>query len=733
MPELTLQQAMETAVQHHRAGRLSEAEEIYRQVVAQLPDFAPAVHCLGLIALQRGHGLAAVELIHRAITLTPGNPIFHSNLGEAYRRLGRVEDAIASQSKAIALKPDLAQAHNNLGNALKDRGDLDAAVRSFSKAVAFQPEYAEAYNNLGNALTLQGKPQEAVTAITRALQLNPQLPEAYTNLGTALWTQGKLVDAVIAYRKAISFKPDLAGAHYNLGLALADQGKLDEAAAAYSKSIELNPRYADAYSNLGIVLGKQGKLADAAAAYSKAIELNPELVEAHNNLGVILMNQADVEASIACYDRAIALQPDRPGLLSNRIYTLYFHPDFKPEAIADELRRWNEKHAKPLEKFIEPHANDSTPDRRLKIGYVSPDFREHPVGWFLLPLLEAHNHAAFQIVCYADVRVPDSLTQRFRGHADLWRNIAGLSDEQVAQQIRDDQIDILVDTTMHMAQNRLPVFARKPAPVQATWLAYPGSTGMDTMDYRITDSHLDPPGQNDAYYAEESIRLPDCWCCYRPHVDAPQVNPLPATTAGHITFGCLNNFCKVTTETIQCWCRLMREVPGSRLILHAPQGGHRQRVRDLLTAEGIDPDRMTFVGRVPVREYLRLYQTIDIGLDPFPYSGGTTSCDALWMGVPVVTMSGKTAASRGTLTLLHTLGLSELVAESQDEYVQIASDLAGDPARLSQLRAALRPRMASSPLTDAPRFARNMEAAFLEVWRTWCATKVPGASPAVHM
>jgi predicted O-linked N-acetylglucosamine transferase (SPINDLY family) len=693
MPELTLQQAMEIAVQNHRAGRLSEAEEIYRQVVAQLPNFAPAVHYLGVIELQRGHGLAAVELIQRAIMLAPGNPIFHSNLGEAYRRLGRVEEAIASQSKAIALKPDLAQAHNNLGNALKDRGDVDAAIKSFAKAVGFEPEYAE----------------------------------AYTNLGTALWTQGKLGEAVIAYRKAISLKPDSAGAHYNLGNALADQGKFDEAAAAYSRAIELNPRYADAYSNLGIVLGKQGKLTDAAAAYSKAIELNPDLVEAHNNLGVILMNQADVEASIACYDRAIALQPDRPGLLSNRIYTLYFHPDYKPAAIADELRRWNEKHAKPLGKFIQPHRNDPTPDRRLKIGYLSPDFREHPVGWFLLPLLEAHDHEAFQIVCYADVRVPDSLTQRFRDHADLWRTIAGLSDEQVDQQIRDDQIDILVDTTMHMAQNRLPVFARKPAPVQATWLAYPGSTGMDTMDYRITDSQLDPAGLNDAFYVEKSTRLPDCWCCYRPHADAPQVNPLPAVSAGHITFGCLNNFCKVTTETIKCWCRLMQEVPGSRLTLHAPQGGHRQ-----LTEEGIDPDRMTFVGRLPVREYLRLYQTIDIGLDPFPYSGGTTSCDALWMGVPVVTMSGKTAASRGTLTLLHTLGCNELVAESQGQYVQIASELTGEPARLSQLRAALRPRMASSPLTDAPRFARNMEAAFREMWRTWCATKSLEDTPAVQ-
>ena len=296
----------------------------------------------------------------------------------------------------------------------------------------------------------------------------------------------------------------------------------------------------------------------------------------------------------------------------------------------------------------------------------------------------------------------------------------GLSDEELAAAVHQDRIDMLVDLTMHMAHNRMLVFARKPAPVQVTYLAYCGTTGLDTIDYRLTDPYLDPPGADEQFYSEQSIRLPETYWCYRPAVDSPPVGPLPALAAGRLTFGCLNNFCKVTEPTLAAWCRLLRVLPDSRLLLHAARGSHRDRVRAILAEQGVSSDRLVFVDGVPILEYLRLYEQIDVALDPFPYGGGSTTCDALWMGVPVVSLAGKTAVGRSGLSILSNIGLPELIASDVDQYVRIAAELAADLPRLAALRATLRERMQKSPLMDAPRFARNVEAAYREMWRRWC-------------
>jgi predicted O-linked N-acetylglucosamine transferase (SPINDLY family) len=299
----------------------------------------------------------------------------------------------------------------------------------------------------------------------------------------------------------------------------------------------------------------------------------------------------------------------------------------------------------------------------------------------------------------------------------------GLSDEAAARVIRDDQIDVLVDLTMHMADNRLLVFARKPAPVQATYLAYCGTTGLTTIDYRLTDPFLDPPSQSGAgggpIYSEESICLPETYWCYRPPAEIELRGAPPALDSGNATFGCLNNFCKVTGATLDAWGQLMQRVPGSRLVIHARPGSHRDRVRDFFTRQNIAPDRLTFADKLPLREYLRIYDEIDVALDPFPYGGGTTTCDALWMGVPVVSLAGQTAVSRGGLSILSNLGLAELVAADVGRYVEIASGLACDLSRLAHLRGTLRNRMLRSPLMDAPRFARNIETAYRQMWHRW--------------
>ena len=387
--------------------------------------------------------------------------------------------------------------------------------------------------------------------------------------------------------------------------------------------------------------------------------------------------------------------------------------------IHEEHRRWNRQHAEPLKKFIQPHTNDRNPDRRLRIGYVSPDLREHVVGQNLLPLLAKHDHQRVEVFAYAKVPAPDAMTERLRSHTDAWRSLVGLSDAQAADLIRQDRIDILVDLALHTANNCLLVFARKPAPVQVTYLAYAGSSGLTTMDYRLSDPYLDPPGGDESVYSEQTLRLPETYWCYQPVVDLPP-QPPPALEKGFITFGCLNNFCKVNEPLLSLWAEILRGVPHSRLLLHAYEGSPRQHVLEHLQREGIDPHRVSFAGKLPVAVYFQQYHSIDIALDTFPYGGGTTTCDTLWMGVPVVSLAGKTAVGRAGLSILSNVGLPELVANTPEEYVHLAIRLANDLPRLKDLRSTLRQRMQASPLMDAPRFARNVEAAYRQMWRNWC-------------
>ena len=617
----TISGALAIAVGHHQAGRLQAAEHIYRRILQVEPNYANAIHLLGVIAHQAGKHEVAVEYIGRAIGLQGNVPAFHNNLGEACRALGRIPEALACYRRALELKPQYAGAYYNMGVALQDRGKLDQAVACYRRALELKPDFAEAHNNLGNALKVQKKPDEAVACYRRALELKPDFAEAHNNLGTACKDQGKLDEAVVCCRRAVQLKPDFAWAHSNL------------------------------------------------------------------------------------------------------LYTLLYCSGYDAQGIYDEHRRWNQQHAEPLAQFIQPHGNDRSPHRRLRIGYVSPDFRNHPLPIIAGPLFRAHDHQEFEVFCYSDVARPDAITARFRGCADVWRNVVGHSDEQLAELIRRDRIDILVDLCMHMGRSRLLVFARKPAPIQACWFAYPGTTGLSTIDYRLTDPHLDPAGLNDRYYSEQSIRLPDTFWCYDPLIGELAVNAPPVLEKGYITFGCLNNFCKVNVAVLSLWARVLKRVDRSRLMLLTAEGSHRQCTLRQLEREGVTPDRVTFVAHRSRARYLELYHGIDIGLDTVPYNGHTTSLDSFWMGVPVVTLTGPTAVGRAGLSQLMNLGLAELIAYCPEQYVRIAVELAHDLSRLSGLRATLRDRMQASPLMDAPRFAGNVEAAYREMWRRWCATQ----------
>ena len=702
-------------------GKLDDAVRCYRRVLDLNPDFAEAHNNLGNALREQGKLDEAAASYRRALDLKPDLAEAHNGLGNVLRKQGKLNDAEACFRRALDLEQDLAEAHDNLGNVLKEQGRLDEAVARYRRALDLKPDFAEAYNNLGIAFKEQGKLDEAVACYRRVLELNPDFAETHNNLGNALKEQGKLDEAVACYRRVLDLNPDLAEAHNNLGIALKEQGKLNEAVACYRRTLGLTPDFAEAHNNLGAAFHEQGKLDEAVACYRRVLELKPDLAEAHNNLGIVLKEQGKLDEAVACYRRALELKPGYVRAHSNLIYTQMFCADYNPQTLYEEHCRWEQIHAAPLAKFVQPDGNDRSPDRRLRVGYVSPDFRYHPVARFLLPLLESHDRTGFEIFCYASVRIQDAMTGRCRAHADVWRNVLGLPDAQVADAIRKDGIDILVDLSMHMAENRLLVFARKPAPVQVTYLAYCGTTGLRTIDYRLTDPYLDPPGLDDRFYSEQSVRLPETYWCYRPPMETPPVNALPAAEAGHVTFGSLNNFCKMSPQTLAAWTRLLTAVPESRLFLHAHSGSIRDHVRSLVAGEGISADRVDFVGFQPLAEYFDVYQRIDVALDPFPYGGGTTTCDALWMGVPVVSLAGQTAVGRSGVSILSNLGLTELVANDLDQYLRIAIGLAQDLPRLGNLRAALRERMQNSPLMDAPCFAHNIEAAYREMWRTWCS------------
>ncbi len=600
---------------------------------------------------------------------------------------------------------------------LRDAGRLDDAVEYARRAIAIQPDLVHAHNNLANILHLQGWLDEAIESYRLALRLRPDLAIIHNNLGLVLHQRGMMREAMGSLGAAISLEPAFAQAHSNLGNVLRDLGRIEEAIAEHRLALQGDSNYAEGWNNLGNALQQSGDLDGAAAAFARAVELRPNFPVALSNAGNVLKEQARIAESIGAYRKSVELAPDDARVHSNLLYAMYFDPRSTSQSIFDEHLRWAQRHAQPLSPKT-PAIEVSSQDRRLRIGYVSPDFRNHPVGRFILPLLTHHDRQAFEVVCFSDFPGEDAITRQIRACPDEWHTTHGLSDAQLGELIRAQRIDILIDLSLHMAGNRMLVFARKPAPLQITYLAYAGTSGMETMDYRLTDPHLDPPGLGGGRYSERSLHLPRTYWCYSPSADAPPVQPLPWAVRGAVTFGCLNTFSKINEAVIAAWARIMNSVPHSRLVLYAPGGSHRDRTLDAFAAGGVDRGRIEFVMMRPLVEYLATYNRVDIALDPFPYNGGTTTCDVLWMGVPVVTLAGEMAVSRAGVSLLNNLALPELIATSVDEYVRIAAELAADRERLSELRRSLRDRMRTSPLCDASSFARDVEQVYRAAWKT---------------
>lgn len=599
------------------------------------------------------------------------------------------------------------------------RGELARAQTLYEQVLARDPRHLNALH-LRSVLAMQsGHLEMAVDLLERAIVIAPRNAAYHTNLGEAYRRLGRTENAIATLRQAVTIMPDLPEAQYNLGLVLQAEGHVREAVACYRRAAALKPDHAAIHASLAEALKSLDLVDQAIVANRRALALRPRDPSLHNALGVALKDQGRLDEALENFRTAISIDPGQVGAHSNLTYSLSFHPGYDARAIAEEAWRWRERHADPLVHMV-PNDNDASLDRRLRIGYVSPDFRGHCQAFFTLPLLKNHDRENFEIFCYSNVPASDPVTDRIKSVADEWRHISTLNDGAAAALVREDRIDILVDLTMHMAENRLRLFAHKPAPVQVSWLAYPGTTGMTTIDYRISDPYLDPVDEPTSDYSEKTLRLPDTFWCYHPLTQEPEVNALPALRKRHVTFGCLNNFCKVNDAVLDLWARVLRNVDGSRFLLLAPRGEARRRVRDAFDAAGVDPARIAFVERMSRPEYLASYHGIDLCLDSVPYNGHTTSLDSFWMGVPVLTLLGRTIVGRAGLCQAMNLGLPELITTDEEQFVRRAVQLAADWPRLARLRASLRARMEQSPLMDAPRFARNLEAAYRSVWRTWC-------------
>jgi len=567
-----------------------------------------------------------------------------------------------------------------------------------------------------------GRLAEAERGYRHVLARCPDHSDALHFLGVIALQVNRPEPALALIERAVALAPDAAPYHNNLGLVLERLRRDADARGAYETAIALDPRFAEAHNNLGHLLMRADALTEAEACFRNAIGIDPDYAEPYVNLGNLQKDRGELDEAIASYRRAIELRPDLSSVHSNLLLTLHYHAECTPEELVREHRRWAERHVAPLVAERRDHPNAPDPDRRLRIGYVSPDFREHSVARFMLPILDARDHTSFEILAYADVSRPDSTTEAVKERVDGWRDTYGLTDADLARRVRDDRIDILVDLAAHSGRNRLLVFARKPAPVQVTYLGYCSTTGVDAIDYRLTDRFLDPPGTDLSLYSERSVRLPDCYWCYAaPRVDGdePRIDRRP----GPPTFGCLNNFAKVTPATLRLWARLLLRVRDAHLLLHARAGDQCRAALAVLRDAGIDESRVRFVGRQPFRDYLATYRDIDVALDPFPFGGGTTTCDALWMGVPVVTLTGKTPVSRAGSSLLANAGLSQWIADTEESYLDIAEALMRERDRVAALRTERRALLESSPVMDLPRFVRHLEAAYRSIWSAWCAQR----------
>lgn len=603
-------------------------------------------------------------------------------------------------------------------------GQLAAAETLCRQILRVNPDEPEALSCLATIAFHLGRTDQAIALIGAAIAAHPTSTEYLNNLGTMLRTQGKYAEAIASLRQALAHTPTHALVHYNLANCLRDQRDLVGAAHSYAAAIAAQADFADAHFHLGNVLAEQGQIDAAAERFLATIAIQADHAGACYNLGNARTDQGRLEEAVLAYRRAIVIDPGFSEARSNLLLTLQYLDSTTPEAAFAEARKFAEQHETPLRSGWTQHDNSRDPHRRLRVGYVSADFRRHSVAYFAESLLGHHDRSRIEVFCYYNNSGADQVTQRFMALADHWIVCRHLDDAALAARIRQDGIDILVDLAGHSAHHRLLMFARKPAPVQVTYLGYPATTGLSAIDYRITDLHADPADTGDAFYSERLIRLPDTFLCYRPPEIVMAVQPTPALRNGHITFGSFNALQKITPRVLALWSRLLIMLPSARLLLKAAgleQEATHQRILQVFESHGVARRRIVVAGKeASFESHLKRYHEVDIGLDPFPYNGTTTTLEAMWMGVPTVTLRGNRHATRVGTSLLINVGMDNWIASSEDAYLQIAFAMAGDVTKLDCMRSGMRARLQESPLLNAKHLAGQIEAVYRTVWQAWC-------------
>ena len=710
-------------------ARLVEAEVSYRQALSIKPDYVEAHNNLGNTLKVQGRLSEAEASYRQALSIKPDYVEAHNNLGNTLKVQGRLSEAEASYRQALSIRPDFAESHNNLGNALQEQGRLAEAEASYRQALSIKPDYAESHNNLGNALQEQGRLAEAEASYRRALSIRPDHAETHSNLGVTLRGQGRLAEAEASYRQALSIRPDYAEAHSNLGITLQEQGRLSEAEASYRRALSIRPDHAEAHSNLGVTLRDQGRLSEAEASYRQALSVKSDYAEAHNNLGVTLRDQGRLTEAEASYRRALSIRPDYAEAHSNLLFILAHNGAISPEDYLAQARDWDLTAATAEERRAAKATSFHSPPRqgrRLKIGYVSGDFRQHSVNYFIEELFCGHNRDRCEIFAYSTCPRTDAVTSRLQKTADHWTQLVGLTDAAATEHIRQDGIDVLIDLSGHTAHNRLKIFANRSAPVQAHYLGFFASTGLAEMDYWIGDATLIPESES-RYYSEKIWHLPRIWINYHAGdaAPAPAWQPDPSRL---FWFGSFNNLYKITRESIVLWSRILRNCPQGRLLLKTGHFVDPMICEGLLkafAAHGVPSERISLIGKVPDwREHMALYNRLDVVLDPVGgVCGGTTTCDALWMGAPVITRADTGMARRMSASILTSLGRTEWIAESADAYVEKAISLAEDVVTRRDLRLRQREEMKRSPLCDSQGLVQALEDAYEKMFDLWEETR----------
>jgi protein O-GlcNAc transferase len=715
------------------AGRALVAHPIEAIVAAPLAESpSPAHFSEGPLTpkKKRKRGQRARDRL-AAIARAGASPSKPVELGDTADLMGSLSEGRYVEAEAIARAliqrfPEQGYGWKALGVALHRQDRFEEAVEAKRRSAELLPADAEAHNNLGNSLLKLKGLGEGESAYRAALELRPEYPEALSGLGISRHQVGRLEEAEALCRRALELRPDFADAHSNLGLTLQSAGRPGEAEACYRRALLSEPGHFEAWNNLGITLQKLNRLGEAEAAHRKAIELKPGYADAFTNLAGCLQQQARPAEAEACYRRAIELDPGQMNAYSNLLFTMSHNLSTTAEALFAEHLRVGARFEAGLCAGRQPHANSRDPERRLEVGFVSGDFRLHAMSHYLEPALEhLARQPSLRLHAYASHFLDDEVTERLRGHVPRWNRIVGLSDEAFAERIRADGIDILVDLSGYTGGHRISAFAHKPAPVQCGWIGYLGSSGMECMDYYLADRFYLPRDQFEQFFTENIVHLPVS-APFQPSAAAPEVAPLPALANGHITFGSFSRMGKLGPEAIALWPELLRALPGSRMLLGAMAGKTEcATMVGWFAAAGIAPDRLHFHFIDTMEGYLQRHAQVDLCLDPFPFTGATTTCHAMWMGVPTLTLEGNTAPGRLGAAMLRHVGLEDFVAGTREEFVAKGLHLAREVEALAELRRGLRERFQQSPLGRPADFAVDLARAFRGMWRSWCER--PGA------